>query len=108
MFSVPGLLAVYRLSSIMTPQLDSIWACHVPRQSVHSYPSGHLAGWATPWSAEEMLGGQRQRMDISARARTAQYGLPQKITGRGPVLNPPPPPPPHPPHEPIGQGTDLN
>ena len=28
------------------------------------HPSGHLGEWATPWSAEEMMDGQRQRVDI--------------------------------------------
>ena len=36
------------------------WTCHTPRQHLQSCPSGHLGGWATPWSAEEMLDGQRQ------------------------------------------------
>ena len=26
-------------------------------------PSGHLRGWATPWSTEEMLDGQHQRLE---------------------------------------------
>ena len=41
--------------------------------------SGHLGGWwATPWSAEEMLDGQHQTVDIPALARTAHKGLLQK------------------------------
>ena len=39
---------------------------------------GHFGGWATPWSAEEMLAGQDQRVDIPARPRTAHKGLRQK------------------------------
>ena len=35
-------------------------------------------GWAMPWSAEEMLDGQRQRVDIPRLARTANNGLPLK------------------------------
>ena len=31
---------------------------------------GNLRGWATPWSAEEMLGGQHERVDISDHAKT--------------------------------------
>ena len=46
--------------------------------SLQNYPSGHLRRWATPWSAEEMLDGQHQRVDVSAHARTAYKGLPQK------------------------------
>ena len=38
----------------------------------------HLWEWATPWSAEEMLEGKRQRLDIPAHARTAQNGLLKK------------------------------
>ena len=30
-------------------------ACHTPRQPLQNHPLGHLGGWATPWSAEEML-----------------------------------------------------
>ena len=41
-------------------------------------PSGHLGGWVTPWSAEEMLDGQHQRVDIPAHARTACNCVPQK------------------------------
>ena len=41
-------------------------------------PLGHLGGWATPWSAEELLDGQHQRVDIPAHTRTAYKGLLQK------------------------------
>ena len=34
--------------------------------------------WATPWSAEEMLDGHHQRVDIPAHARTTHNGLLQK------------------------------
>ena len=37
-----------------------------------------LGGWATPWSAEELLNGQHQRDDIPAHAGTAHSGLQQK------------------------------
>ena len=49
-------------------------------------------------SAEELLDGQHQRLDIPARSGTAHSGLPQK-TGKGSLLNrpscllPPPLPP---------------
>ena len=39
---------------------------------------GHLGGWATPWSAEKMLDGQHQKVDIPAHTRTAHKGLLQK------------------------------
>ena len=53
-------------------------ACHTPRQPLQNHPSGHLGGWAIPGLAEEMLGGQRQRVDFPAHARTAHNGLLQK------------------------------
>ena len=37
--------------------------------------SGHLGGWATPWSAEEMLDGQLERVDIIAYATTVHNGI---------------------------------
>ena len=43
---------------------------------------GHLGGWATPWSAEDMMDGQHQRVDIIAHAGTAQKGLLQKRLGK--------------------------
>ena len=58
-----------------------VWACHTPRQLLQNHPSGHLGGWATPWSAEEMLDGQRQRVGILANARTAHNSLLQKRLG---------------------------
>ena len=51
---------------------------HTPQQPLQNHPSGHLGGWATPWSAEEMLDGQHQRVDIPAYARIAHSGLLQK------------------------------
>ena len=53
-------------------------ACHMQRQPLQNHPSGHLERWATSWSAEEMLDGQRQRADISALARTGHNGLLQR------------------------------
>ena len=49
-------------------------ACHTPRQLFRNHPSRHLEGWATPWSAEEMLDGQHQIVDIPAQATTAHNG----------------------------------
>ena len=43
-----------------------------------NHPSRHLGGWVTLCLAEEMLDEQRQRMDVSALARTAYKGLLQK------------------------------
>ena len=56
-------------------------ACQAPQQPLKNHPSGHLGGWATPWSAEEMLHGQHQRVDIPAHARTAHNGFLQKRLG---------------------------
>ena len=39
---------------------------------------GTLVGGAMPWSAEKMLDGQRQRVDIPVYAKPAYDGLPQK------------------------------
>ena len=55
-----------------------VWACHTPRQPLQNHPSGHLGGWAASWSAEEMLDGQHQKVDIPAHAKTAYKGLLQK------------------------------
>ena len=61
-----------------------IWACHLPRQPLQNHPSGHLEGWATPWSAEKLLGGQYQRVDIPAHSGTANKGLLQKTLEENP------------------------
>ena len=53
-------------------------ACRTPRQPLQDHPSGHLGGWARLWSAEEMLDGQRQRVNIPVHAKTAHKGLLQK------------------------------
>ena len=55
-----------------------VQACHTPRQPLQNHPARHLGGWATPWSAEEMLDEQRHRVDIPAHARTAHKGLMQE------------------------------
>ena len=44
------------------------------------HPSEHHELWATTWSAEEMLDGQHERVDIPAHAGTAHLGLLQKKT----------------------------
>ena len=63
-----------------------------------------IDGWAAPWSVEEMLDGQRQRVEIPAHARTAHQGLPQKKTGRGSLLYRPSCPL----NDPVSQKTGLN
>ena len=83
------------------------WFGHVTRHD--SLCKTILGGWATPGSAEEMLDGQRQRVDIPAHAGTAHSGLlctdtPCLLTGRGSLLNRPSCSP----DQPIGQETELN
>ena len=52
-----------------------VWACHIPPWPLKNHSSGHLGGWGTLWSVEEMLDGHHQRVDISVHARTAHdYG----------------------------------
>ena len=53
-------------------------ARHTSRQPLQNHPSGHLGGWMMPWSAEELLEGQHQILDIPAYARAAHMGLLQK------------------------------
>ena len=62
-----------RLATVNTRKL--VWVGHVTRQPLQNHPSGHFGGWATPWSAKEMLDGQHQRVNIPARARAAHKGL---------------------------------
>ena len=58
----------------------------------------------TPWSAEEMLDGQYQRVDILAYARSAHKSLLLKRLEEDYLLNRLPCPP----DDPIGQGTEQN
>ena len=53
-------------------------ACPTSPQPLQNHSSGHIGGWATPWSAEEILDGPHQRVDIPAHARTAGNGLVQE------------------------------
>ena len=53
-------------------------ARHTPWHPLWNHPLGHSGEWATPWSAEAMLDGQHQRVDVPIRARTTHNGLPQK------------------------------
>ena len=55
-----------------------VQACHTPQQPLQNHPSGHLGEWVTPLSAEEMVDGQHQRVEIPAHASTAHKGLLQK------------------------------
>ena len=61
----------------------------MPRQPFQDHPSEHPGSWAKPWSADEMLDGQHQRMDVLAHATTAHDGLSLNGTGRGSLLNHP-------------------
>ena len=58
----------------------------------------------TPWSAEEMLDGEHQRVDIPANGRPAHNSLLQKGLERESLLNRPSCPS----DDPVGQGTVLN
>ena len=71
------------LATVERRKLAWFGACHTPRQPLQNHPSGHLGGWATPWSAEEMLNGQHQSVDIPAHARAAHKGLLQKRLEEG-------------------------
>ena len=55
-----------------------VLACHTSWQPLQNHPSGHTGGWTMLWSAEEMLDGQHQRVNIPAHARAAHKGLLQK------------------------------
>ena len=61
----------------------------MPRQPFQDHPSEHPGSWAKPWSADEMLDGQHQRMDVLAHATTAHDGLSLNGTGRGSLLSHP-------------------
>ena len=62
-----------------------VWFGHVTRHDSLSKTilHGTLEGGATPSSAEEMLDGQHQRVDISIHARTVHKGLLQKRLEEG-------------------------
>ena len=61
-----------------------------------NHPSGHIGGLVMPWWVAEMLDGERQTVDISAHARTADNSLPRKrleedLCGIFCLVPPPPP-----------------
>ena len=63
-------------SSATVKRRKLAWFRHVTSQD--SLSKTILQGtleWSTPWSSEEMLYGQHQRVDIPAHARTAHKGL---------------------------------
>ena len=73
---------------------------HAATASQNHHSLRLLGGWATSWSAEEMLNGQHQRVDIPAHARTACKGLLLKrLEENRPSYSS---------DDPIGQGTELN
>ena len=67
-----------QLPSESTGTSSGIRACYTPQWPLQNHSSGRLWEWATPWSAEEMLDGQHQRVDIPAHGRTAHDDLPKK------------------------------
>ena len=84
------------------PETCMVWACHMPWKPLQNHPSGLLWGWAMPWSAQEMLDGQHQTVDIRSQERTAHKGFLQKRLEED--LFPPHPPP----DDQIDQETELN
>ena len=66
------------LGKCQETKISMVGACHEVRQPLQNHSGGHLGGSAMPWSAEEMLGRQRQRADIPARARTAHRAFCRK------------------------------
>ena len=88
----------------------TVQACRTPRQPLQNRLSGHLGGWATPRSAEEMLDGQHQSGDPCPCQNCSQWS-PAEKTGRGSLVNRPScaPPSPRPPPPSITQSvTKLN
>ena len=75
--------------------------CHASRQPLQNRPSGHHAGWATPWSAEKMLDGQHESVDVPAHARAARLTMASSrkdckiISAESPLMPPPPSPRPY-------------
>ena len=77
----------------------------------HATTASPKPSYRAPWrvgDTVEMVGGQHQRVDISAHARTAHKGLLQKRLEKDLfeiVLHATSPPPPY---DRIGKGTELN
>ena len=78
---------------------------HAPAASPKkTYPSGHHGGWATQGMAEEMLGGQHQRVDTSLpMPELSTKASPAEKTGRKSLINYSSCP-----NNPFRQGTELN
>ena len=58
---------------------SGLWSGHwMEVTTLQDHPSGHLGEKATPWSADETLHGQPQRVDFPNLARAAHDDLPQK------------------------------
>ena len=55
-----------------------VWASHALPQPLPNHPSGHLGAWATQRSAQDLLDGQRQRLDVPAHAGTTHDSLSKK------------------------------
>ena len=66
------------LATIKRWKLSCFWYVTRLDSLSKNHPSGHFGGWLMLWSAEKMLDGQLERVDISAHARTAHTGLLQK------------------------------
>ena len=59
-----------------------VQACHAPRQALQNHPSGHLAGWATPWSTGTSSGNCREKETCMVRAcHTPRQPFPNHPSG---------------------------
>ena len=61
-------------------EICMVRTCHPPRQPLQNYLSGHLGGWATPWSTEEI--------PANSPCQNSE-GPPSENTGRECLLNSP-------------------
>ena len=77
-FRFPLILNHLLLDKTEETETCMVQACHTPRQPLQNHPSEHFGGWATLWSAEEMLDGQHQGADGLAHDRAIHKGLLQR------------------------------
>ena len=67
---------------------------------LQNHRSGRLGGWATLWSAEEMLDGQLGGLDVPAHVKAAHDDRPQeRLEESSPTSFP---------TNPVSQGRELN
>ena len=77
-------------------------ACHAPRQPLQKHTSGHLGGWATPWSAQESWMDNVKQwtslpmpdlLKLASRKKTRKRSLLNCPQCHAPSPTPPPTPP---------------